>query len=53
MDILNEELISKLKNSVSRKLNKQDDLIDIRNLYGVFIDSYDRRKNMNTFIICI
>lgn len=52
MDILNEELISKLKNSVSRKLNKQDDLIDIRNLYGVFIDSYDRRKNMNTFVIC-
>ena len=47
MDKLNVELISKLKNNVTRKLNRQDDIIDIRNFYGVFVPGDD-----NKFMLC-
>lgn len=46
MDILNIELISKLKNNITRKLNNQDEIEDITNFYGVFI------SDDNKFIIC-
>ena len=46
MNMLNEELISKLKNNILKKQNRQDDIIDIRNFYGVFI------PDDNKFIIC-
>ena len=46
MDNLNVDLIKKLKSNITKKINKQDDIVDIRNFYGVFI------PDDNKFIIC-
>ena len=46
MDILNVNLIKKLESNITKKLNNQDDMVDIRNFYGVFI------PKDNKFIIC-
>ena len=46
MDILNVDLIKKLESNITRKLNRQDDVVDIRNFHGVFI------QKDNRFIIC-
>ncbi len=45
----NKELISELKSVISNKINNENEMVTINNLYGIFIEADD---NEQKFIIC-
>lgn len=45
----NKQLISELKNVVSDKMNNENEMVNINNLYGIFIEADD---NEQKFIVC-
>ena len=45
----NKQLISELKNVVSDKMNNENEMVNINNLYGIFIDADETEQK---FIIC-